>query len=130
MSELKHFEILNNYHSDVNISIMHIVKLFSQYLYKKIIITPFESLYPWAGVSFLQAPIMVPFLEAIFFLSPDALPDAIPLVAFDPAGIITSILVLILPTFGRMTGWVNPPDVNSASSGTWTQDPEDPKPPP
>jgi len=38
------------------------------------------------------------------FLRPDALPDANPLVAFDPAGIITSILVLISPTFRRMTG--------------------------
>ena len=50
----------------------------------------------------MRAPIMVPFLVAMF-LRPDALPDANPFVAFDPAGIITSILVLISPTFRRMT---------------------------
>jgi len=51
----------------------------------------------------LRAPIMVPFLVAMF-LRPDALPDPNPFVAFDPAGIITRILVLISLTFGRMTG--------------------------
>ena len=48
-------------------------------------ITPFESLYPWAGVSFLRAPIMVPFLVAMF-LRTDVLPDANPCVAFDTQG--------------------------------------------
>ena len=50
----------------------------------------------------MWAPIMVPFLVAMF-LQLDALPDTNPFVAFDTAGIITSILVLISPTFGRMT---------------------------
>ena len=62
-----------------------------------------KAFIPEQGVSFFAGSNHGTFLAAMF-LQLDAFPDTNPFVAFDPAGIITSILVLISPTFRRMTG--------------------------